>query len=127
MVRLPTVCSPIWRCRKPASRVRARIGPSTSATPNTRCSRPRLDALAPDGWGWAGNKRENKREEAMTRTAWRSAAVALAGGLSLAIAPSWAQQSPVEAVHIGDNDLGGTVTSANGPEAGVWVIAETTQ
>src|SRR4051812_44081693 len=26
---------------------------------------------------------------------------------------------------IGDNDLGGVVTSANGPEAGVWVIAET--
>ena len=25
----------------------------------------------------------------------------------------------------GANDLGGVVTSANGPEAGVWVIAET--
>src|SRR5258708_137903 len=31
-----------------------------------------------------------------------------------------------EAVYIGDNDLGGLATSANGPEAGVWVIAETT-
>src|ERR1017187_2722140 len=29
------------------------------------------------------------------------------------------------AVSIGANDLGGTVTSAHGPEAGVWVIAET--
>ena len=29
-------------------------------------------------------------------------------------------------VHIGENDLGGVVKSANGPEAGVWVIAETT-
>ena len=28
-------------------------------------------------------------------------------------------------VSIGGSDLGGTVTSANGPEAGVWVIAET--
>ena len=63
----------------------------------------------------------------MTREAWRSAAIALAGVLSLAIAPSWAQQSPAEAVRIGDNDLGGTVTSANGPEGGVWVIAETTE
>ena len=27
---------------------------------------------------------------------------------------------------VGDDDIGGTVTSANGPEAGVWVIAETT-
>ena len=37
-----------------------------------------------------------------------------------------AQQHPAEAVRIGDNDLGGVVTSAQGPEAGVWVIAETT-
>jgi hypothetical protein len=29
-------------------------------------------------------------------------------------------------VSIGESDLGGVVTSANGPEAGVWVIAETT-
>jgi hypothetical protein len=35
-----------------------------------------------------------------------------------------AQQAP--AVSIGANDLGGVVTGANGPEAGVWVIAETT-
>src|SRR5712671_446943 len=30
------------------------------------------------------------------------------------------------AISIGESDLGGIVTSANGPEAGVWVIAETT-
>ena len=30
------------------------------------------------------------------------------------------------AVDIGSNDIGGMVTSAKGPEAGVWVIAETT-
>src|ERR1044071_2732664 len=35
------------------------------------------------------------------------------------------QQSP-SGVTIGEHDLGGVVTSANGPEAGVWVIAETT-
>ena len=29
------------------------------------------------------------------------------------------------ALAIDDDDLGGVVTSANGPEAGVWVIAET--
>src|SRR6267378_8500791 len=29
-------------------------------------------------------------------------------------------------IRIGDNDLGGVVKSANGSEAGVWVIAETT-
>src|SRR5215475_3214838 len=37
-----------------------------------------------------------------------------------------AQQAAAEAVHIGNNDLGGVVTGKNGPEAGVWVIAETT-
>src|SRR6266436_9210945 len=35
-----------------------------------------------------------------------------------------AQQSG-EAVRIDGSDLGGVVTSAKGPEAGVWVIAET--
>src|SRR5689334_5160394 len=29
------------------------------------------------------------------------------------------------AIRVGASDLGGTVTGANGPEAGVWVIAET--
>ena len=28
-------------------------------------------------------------------------------------------------VSIGNKDIGGTVTGPNGPEAGVWVIAET--
>ena len=36
-----------------------------------------------------------------------------------------AQQTALASVSIGDNDLGGVVTSAKGPEAGVWVIAET--
>jgi hypothetical protein len=30
-----------------------------------------------------------------------------------------------QSVSIGESDLGGVVTSPNGPEAGVWVIAET--
>jgi len=37
-----------------------------------------------------------------------------------------AQQGADQAIRIGGDDLGGVVTSANGPEAGVWVIAETT-
>ena len=36
------------------------------------------------------------------------------------------QQSTGAAVRIDNDDIGGVVTSANGPEAGVWVIAETT-
>ena len=37
-----------------------------------------------------------------------------------------AQQRSATAVTVGSNDLGGVVRSARGPEAGVWVIAETT-
>src|SRR5690348_4723077 len=32
-----------------------------------------------------------------------------------------------QAVTVGVNDIGGTVTGPSGPEAGVWVIAETTE
>lgn len=38
----------------------------------------------------------------------------------------WAQQGPEPAVSLGDHDLGGVVTGPHGPEAGVWVIAEST-
>src|ERR1044072_8924554 len=41
----------------------------------------------------------------------------------LTISPT---QAADPALKIGANDLGGVVTSAKGPEAGVWVIAETT-
>ena len=36
------------------------------------------------------------------------------------------QQAASEAVGIDADDIGGVVTGSNGPEAGVWVIAETT-
>src|SRR6516162_6312562 len=41
--------------------------------------------------------------------------------LFLLASPASAQE-----VSIGDTDIGGVVTGASGPEAGVWVIAETT-
>src|SRR5881392_1928078 len=37
-----------------------------------------------------------------------------------------AQRAPASAVQVGSTELGGVVTSSKGPEAGVWVIAETT-
>src|SRR5687768_12694441 len=37
-----------------------------------------------------------------------------------------AQQNTNATVRIDNDDIGGVVTGANGPEAGVWVIAETT-
>src|SRR5688572_29838846 len=54
----------------------------------------------------------------------------LAALLTAAYAPSshWAfAQQSADGITVGDADLGGVVTSANGPEAGVWVIAETTE
>src|SRR3977135_3433360 len=38
-----------------------------------------------------------------------------------------AQQAPAQAVAIDNDDIGGVVSGPNGPEAGVWVIAETTE
>src|SRR3979409_2456324 len=50
------------------------------------------------------------------------AAIAVAAFLAGASARLDAQQPPVS---IGTTDLGGVVTGPRGPEAGVWVIAET--
>ena len=52
--------------------------------------------------------------------------------LILALSPAWrgemsAQQGAQAAVPIDNDDIGGVVTSSKGPEAGVWVIAETTE
>ena len=62
-------------------------------------------------------------------TTTRSSYLAVAG-VSLLLAacqvPPGASQSTASGPPVGPSDLGGTVTSANGPEAGVWVIAETT-
>jgi hypothetical protein len=53
---------------------------------------------------------------------WGIAAVAIAALLAACAA----LQSGDSGVSIGNNDLGGVVSGASGPEAGVWVIAETT-
>src|SRR5262249_36801434 len=53
------------------------------------------------------------------------AAIALAAFVGAPATPVNAQSSPPAGVSVGDSDLGGVGTSSNGPEAGVWVIAET--
>jgi hypothetical protein len=55
------------------------------------------------------------------------AAIGLAAALGLPIlaaSPACAQQA---AVAIDNDDIGGVVLGPTGPEAGVWVIAETTE
>ena len=54
-----------------------------------------------------------------------AAAAAVAAFLGLAMARTSAQQ-PAGTVAVDADDLGGVVTGPKGPEAGVWVIAETT-
>jgi hypothetical protein len=53
--------------------------------------------------------------------------VALFASASILAAPglAHAQARPASAIKINDKDIAGLVTSAHGPEAGVWVIAET--
>src|SRR5712664_4486422 len=45
--------------------------------------------------------------------------------LAIAAPPALAQQADATAVPIDNDDIGGVVRGPNGPEAGVWVIAET--
>jgi hypothetical protein len=63
-------------------------------------------------------------ERDFTRIPARMAAVA---GFCLAtfLAASCSSPNPGDAVLIDPDDIGGAVTGPNGPEAGVWVIAET--
>src|SRR2546422_1300518 len=57
----------------------------------------------------------------------RIAAIGIAASLAAAPGRLGAQQTSDPAIHIAARDLGGVVTGASGPEAGVWVIAETTE
>jgi hypothetical protein len=68
-----------------------------------------------------------KTKKISSRSTAGFAAAACAGAiLALGLISLRAQQRPANDIAIGPADLGGMVTSSNGPEAGVWVIAETT-
>jgi hypothetical protein len=59
----------------------------------------------------------------------RSSSLVLTAGIAMLLIAGQARlgaQPSDSAVRMGAADIGGTVTSANGPEAGVWVVAETT-
>src|SRR5215831_5929643 len=53
-----------------------------------------------------------------------AAAIATAALVATAVVSSRADEAGI-AIDIGDSDLGGVGTGPAGPEAGVWVIAET--
>ena len=54
-----------------------------------------------------------------------TAALVMAAGVAALTSGARAQQ-PAAAVTVDADDIGGVVTGPKGPEAGVWVIAETT-
>jgi hypothetical protein len=71
-------------------------------------------------------ERSQRKLGGMAATTRRASPFAAAALLALAVAPLAAQPATVGPPVIGDRDLGGVVRGDHGPEAGVWVIAETT-
>src|SRR5262249_34260451 len=69
---------------------------------------------------------EEREMQAGTRWYLAAATIGVAILLTVPLTRPNAQQGSAAFINIGENDLGGVVASANGPEAGVWVIAETT-
>jgi len=61
----------------------------------------------------------------MTSRIFHPGIAVLAVAAFLAAARPSTQQLIGETVRVGKDDIGGVVSSAKGPEAGVWVIAET--
>ena len=57
---------------------------------------------------------------------WTIGTIAI-GAIAMGLPPSARAQQPQPAVQIDSDDIGGLVSGANGPEVGVWVIAETTE
>jgi hypothetical protein len=62
-----------------------------------------------------------------TGALYSSLAAAVAAVLAMALPGVTKDADPVPAVVVGPDDIGGVVTGPSGPEAGVWVIAETTE
>jgi len=57
---------------------------------------------------------------------WRSAFACIVGFTAMSLLALSACQQGGEVIIIDDDDIGGVVSGPDGPEAGVWVIAETT-
>jgi cytochrome c1 len=61
-----------------------------------------------------------------TRKSLQLGVAAIAIALAFGVAPTTVVAQQATAVSVGANEIGGVVSGPNGPEAGVWVIAETT-
>src|SRR6516162_6877301 len=97
--------------------------PAVARTPGPCESSPR--SRSPDGPKRIGIVKG--RDNAMKTSLRFPPRIATFAAALLTVAPASlsAQQTPQPAVRIAEHDLGGVVTGKNGPETGVWVIAET--
>src|SRR5262249_40991667 len=102
---------PSWRA---ASRSRYPLGAWALHRRHPFPSRLRRRSLAAIRFGWL--EAQKTREDLMKLLLWTLLC------LGVRAAPVSAQQP---AVTVGTTDMGGVVSGPNGPEAGVWVIAET--
>src|SRR5438094_10532542 len=69
---------------------------------------------------------DSPKEIPMSKTVFaRPAAIACARFVAASLTVLRAGQAPAGTVALDADDIGGVVTGAKGPEAGVWVIAET--
>src|SRR5947208_11862578 len=83
--------------------------------------------MAPDQKAAFANVSNRKETLVKTKIIQRfMVAITVAACLAAGYISLNAQQRPGAEVSIGSTDLGGVVSSSNGPEAGVWVVAETT-
>src|SRR4051812_15100904 len=105
----------------------------TSAIGNMRMSSPRFLSLLEAGAVSLTGRRvytgASKRKERKMRT-MKNLYFVLAAAVFIVLAAVTmqrihAQQPVADAPKIDNDDIGGVVSSSNGPEAGVWVIAET--
>src|SRR6266436_2076909 len=69
---------------------------------------------------------ESGGENMKTRNSLYLGVAAVAIALAFGVAPTTVVAQQATTVSVGATDIGGVVRGPNGPEAGVWVIAETT-
>src|SRR5262249_23131339 len=69
---------------------------------------------------------ESGGENMKTRNSLYLGVAAVAIALAFGVAPTTVVAQQAATVTVGATDIGGVVRGPNGPEAGVWVIAETT-
>src|SRR5258706_10077018 len=124
-------------CRAPSCR-RSRSSACWSTTERRPLGRRPAAPIAPgkrNGLGYRcdviAQPIERRRAPARRNQVMRTAlmryglASALAAALALLAPTAGAQQTAAPAAAIDDDDIGGVVRGSGGPEAGVWVIAET--